>query len=140
MKKVGPALVAGLGLLVNTYGQKPAPSPSPVPPAVTAPVSQPQENDDDDVVRITTKLVQVDVTVTDRSGNPVTNLTADDFEITENGRPQKINNFSYVSTGSNSSSPNATSSPAAKSKSNVVGPPAPMSPLRPSRFSVLLRW
>lgn len=36
--------------------------------------------DKDDVVRITTNLVQVDAVVT-KDGKPVTNLTAEDFEI-----------------------------------------------------------
>ena len=54
-------------------------------------------DDEDEIVRITTNLVQVDAVVTDDKGNQVTNLTADDFEIFEDGRPQKIRNFSFVS-------------------------------------------
>lgn len=41
-------------------------------------------------------VVNVDVTVTDRSGKPVMNLTQADFEIFEDGRPQKVTNFSIV--------------------------------------------
>lgn len=51
---------------------------------------------DDDIVRITTNLVQIDVVVTDSKGNQVTDLKADDFELLEEGRPQKITNFSFV--------------------------------------------
>ena len=40
--------------------------------------------------------VSVDVIVTDRQGNPVTELTADDFEIRESGKPQKIETFKLV--------------------------------------------
>lgn len=52
---------------------------------------------DDDVVKITTTLVQVDVTVTDKKGRPVTDLRPDEFEIYENGKKQEITNFSFVS-------------------------------------------
>jgi len=41
-------------------------------------------------------VVNVDVTVTDRSGKPVMNLTRDDFEILEDGKPMKVSNFSMV--------------------------------------------
>lgn len=50
----------------------------------------------DDVVRITTNLVQLDA-VAMKDGKQVTDLTADDFEITEDGKPQTITHFSYVS-------------------------------------------
>jgi VWFA-related protein len=51
---------------------------------------------EDAVVRITTNLVQVDVVVTDGKGRQVTDLKAEDFEIFEDGRTQKITNFSFV--------------------------------------------
>jgi VWFA-related protein len=51
----------------------------------------------DDVVKITTTLVQIDVTVTDSKGKPVRDLKADEFEIYENGQKQAISNFSFVS-------------------------------------------
>src|SRR5262249_30841061 len=38
-------------------------------------------------------LVTFSVTVTDRKGNLVTDLTADDFEVYEDGRKQTINSF-----------------------------------------------
>ena len=41
-------------------------------------------------------VVNVDVSVTDRSGNPVTGLSKDDFEIFEDGRPQTVTNFLAV--------------------------------------------
>src|SRR6266540_5701535 len=42
------------------------------------------------VFRTGASLVRVDVTVTDRHGEPVTSLTADDFEIQEDGVPQSV--------------------------------------------------
>ena len=60
----------------------------------------PQQPNLGGVIRITVNLVQVDAVVTDSKGRQVTNLKPDDFEIFEDGRRQKITNFSYVSTGS----------------------------------------
>jgi VWFA-related protein len=48
------------------------------------------------VLRITVNLVQVDAVVTDSSGHQVTNLGAQDFEVLEDGRPQKITACTYV--------------------------------------------
>jgi VWFA-related protein len=54
------------------------------------------KDEQDDVVRITTSLVQLDAVVT-KDGKQITDLTADDFEISEDGRPQTITHFSYIS-------------------------------------------
>ncbi|HKW76628.1 MAG TPA: VWA domain-containing protein, partial [Terriglobales bacterium] len=52
--------------------------------------------DSSTVIRATTHLVQLDVVVTDSSGQPVKNaLTEKDFTIVEDGQPQKISFFSY---------------------------------------------
>src|SRR5437867_1825365 len=48
--------------------------------------------------RATTLLVEVDTIVTDGKGQFVTGLTADDFEVLEEGKPQKIERI-YVVTG-----------------------------------------
>ena len=50
----------------------------------------------EDVVKISTTLIQIDATVTDKKGNLVKGLTADDFEIYENDKAQVITNFSFV--------------------------------------------
>src|SRR5580693_1972563 len=50
----------------------------------------------DPVIRVTVDLVQVDAVVTDSQGRHVTGLKAEDFEILEDGKPQKITHFSYV--------------------------------------------
>lgn len=47
------------------------------------------------VVKVTTRLVLVDVVVTDGSGRPVTDLKQADFEVKENGKPQKIVAFAF---------------------------------------------
>ena len=43
--------------------------------------------------------VLVDVVVRDRQGRPVVDLKADDFEITEDGIPQRVGSFTLVSRG-----------------------------------------
>ena len=44
----------------------------------------------------TVNFVDVDVTVTDESGEFVTGLTPDDFEVFEDAKPQTIQTFSYI--------------------------------------------
>jgi VWFA-related protein len=50
-------------------------------------------------LKTSTRLVVVDVVATDSKGDPVPNLTADDFTVLENGVPQKISNFSFQHSG-----------------------------------------
>ncbi|HEY0049211.1 MAG TPA: VWA domain-containing protein [Pyrinomonadaceae bacterium] len=73
------------------------------------------------MVKITTKLVQLDAVVTDEKGNQVTDLTAADFEVWQDGKPQKITNFSYVNTVASSSAPVKIE----KKDKNAVLPPPP---------------
>jgi hypothetical protein len=47
-------------------------------------------------LRVTVTLVQVDAVVTDSSGRHVAGLTADDFELLQDGQPQKITHLSYI--------------------------------------------
>ncbi|MDT7689536.1 MAG: hypothetical protein QOE46_2295 [Acidobacteriota bacterium] len=99
---------------------------------------QPSHPEDEEVVRITSSLVQTDVVVTDKDGKQVTDLTADDFEIMENGRPQVITNFSYITTGPATNSTTATNSTAAPSPTPTrdragIAPPIPTARLRPEQ-------
>jgi VWFA-related protein len=48
-------------------------------------------------IRITTRLVQVSVIVQDEHGEPITGLTKDDFELLDQGKPQRISEFSELS-------------------------------------------
>ncbi len=58
---------------------------------------QTSEQSDGPVIRVTVDLVQVDAVVTDSQGRHVTGLKPEDFQILEDGKPQKITHFSYVS-------------------------------------------
>src|ERR1051325_11671915 len=49
----------------------------------------------DEVIKISAELVQVDVIVTDKDRKPVAGLKRDDFEIYDNGKPQAITTFAY---------------------------------------------
>lgn len=60
-------------------------------------VPNPTPTPDDDVVKISTNLIQIDVTVTDKKGKVITDLKPEEIEIYENGDRQKITNFSFVS-------------------------------------------
>src|SRR5439155_25284981 len=72
--------------------QQPAASPSPQPSTAT---QQPPPVSNEDVVRITTNLVQVDAIVTDKDGKPVTDLKPEEIQIFEDGKRQKITHLSF---------------------------------------------
>ena len=95
--------------------------------------SQPQKTSDDDVVRITTNLVQVDAVVT-KDGKAVTNLTAEDFEIYEDGKKQTITSFAFIS-----NVPATTiAEPPAKEKPTEVGPTPRLNRDNPRRTVALV--
>lgn len=60
--------------------------------------SRAQEHQDDEVLRVNTDLVVVNVTVTDPSGKYVRGLRRSDFKVTEDGEDQTISSFSAEST------------------------------------------
>jgi VWFA-related protein len=49
------------------------------------------------VFRSTTQLIQIDVAAEDKNGNPVTDLTKDDFELTVSGKTRAIDTFTATS-------------------------------------------
>ncbi len=57
---------------------------------------QPETPQQPPVFRTGTNLIRVDVTVIDGRGEPVTTLTADDFEVRDDGQPQTITSFKLV--------------------------------------------
>ncbi|MFN2408067.1 MAG: VWA domain-containing protein [Pyrinomonadaceae bacterium] len=95
MKKILLSLTLCFQLVSTGLAQQTAPPPPPKPPE-QKPAPAPQQADDVDVVKITTNLVQVDAVVTDRSGKHVTDLRPEEVEMFEDGKPQKISDFSYV--------------------------------------------
>ena len=53
----------------------------------------PKPQEDEDVVKVKSNLVNIDVIVKDKKGKYVSDLKAEDFTISENGIPQKIEFF-----------------------------------------------
>ncbi|HEX7676603.1 MAG TPA: VWA domain-containing protein [Thermoanaerobaculia bacterium] len=82
-------IVVAVALLFAVTSQSQQPSQQkaqPTPVAAPAPL----------VEKIDVSVVNVDVTVTDRRGQPVPGLTRNDFEILEDGKLQPISNFYAV--------------------------------------------
>src|ERR1041384_13511 len=53
--------------------------------------------DQDEVIRVRSNEVRLDVVVKDKKGHPIKDLQASDFEILEDGVPQKVESFRFVS-------------------------------------------
>lgn len=81
MKNIGQVILMVLFLTASVLSQTAKPTPP----------------EDNDVVKISTNLIQVDVSVTDAKGKVITDLKPDEIEIYENGAKQKITNFSFIS-------------------------------------------
>ncbi|HYY94170.1 MAG TPA: VWA domain-containing protein [Pyrinomonadaceae bacterium] len=124
---IAPLLL--LSLFAQAFGQTPQTTPAPQtrqPAQQPSPAAQrpaPQEESDEDVVRITSNLVQFDAVVTDKQGRPVTDLRPEDFEVYANGRKQELTNFSYINAGT-VAAPAQQPSPRAADKSAPPVPPA----------------
>lgn len=88
---------------------------------------------DPGVLRIAVDLVQVDATVTDERGRHVADLSAADFEVLQDGRPQTISTFAYVPTASVA----ATARPAPRAPS-ITAPSAPLKPEQVRRTMALV--
>ncbi len=71
------------GTVLLAQQAAPAPSPSPA-PATTLPT-----------LKVSTRLVVVDVVAADGKGHPITDLKADDFSVLEEGSNQSIKVFSF---------------------------------------------
>ena len=104
-----PSLAVAAALVLVTdapNAQQQAPS---LPPGTGAstPAGQPQAGGQDPsqdqrpVFRTGINFVRVDAIVTDKQGNPVSDLTQADFEVQEDGKPQAIETFRLVKVSGN---------------------------------------
>lgn len=139
IKKPSLASVLMFSLLVNIMGQQQSPLPASSPQSASLPAPGQNPTRDDEVVRITTNLVQVDAVVTDRDGNQVTDLRPEDFEILENGHPRQISHFSYITTSPTivPTSSIKPAKPAGKSNLAIV-PPVRLQPTKVQRTIALV--
>ena len=84
----------------------------------------PQDDAAENVIHVNVNLVQMDAVVTDSHGNPVENLKPEDFQILQDGKAQKITNFSFISTRpANGDAPASKPGAAARGKEKPVPPP-----------------
>lgn len=102
------AIFLVVGCVVSIAAQTPRPRPTPP---------------DTDVVKISTNLIQVDVTVTDSKGKAIADLRPDEIEIFENGEKQKITAFTFVSGGRA-----VEGKPAAVDRNAIPVPPTTLRP------------
>jgi VWFA-related protein len=127
MKRTVLIIALVFQLSVSGFSQQPQPQkPSPQPQSTN---QQPKPSSEDDVVRISTNLVQVDPIVTDGKGKQVRDLRADEVQILEDGKPQEITNFSYITLDSAEASRPA--GPAKRVDKNA--PPDPPVRLKPEQ-------
>ncbi|MBC7930242.1 MAG: VWA domain-containing protein, partial [Rubrivivax sp.] len=118
------ALLLGQANALAQTAQQPSPAPTPAAGDVQRQEQNPYE---DEVVRITTNLVQFDAVVTDKGGRLITDLRPEDFEVLVDGKPRKITNFSFVDL--NASQPIVRSN-AESAGSNKKADAAPIPPAR----------
>jgi VWFA-related protein len=88
------AVISGVGLLAGDQQQPPPGQPPATPPPTTQ--TQPPADQRPPTFRTGADVVRVDVTVIDRKGVPLSTLTAEDFEVTEDDVPQTIQSFKFV--------------------------------------------
>lgn len=70
--------------------QDPPPPPPPPPKPAAKPVQDEPQDEQDDAIRLSSRLILVPVSASDAFGNPVKDLRVDDIVIEEEGKPQKV--------------------------------------------------
>ncbi len=78
------------------------------------------------ILRITVTLIQVDAVVTDSSGRHVPDLHKEDFQVLQDGQPQKVTWFAYVAGPPPAVKPSAPAPKLAKDQAPVPLAPAPL--------------
>jgi VWFA-related protein len=105
--QAGQAATVGQPAQVGQAGQQSSSQPAPVvvappspgaapPAAQQTPAQQAAAHQSSAVLRSSSDLVRIDVEVTDKSGKPIKGLTANQFTITDEGKPQTITSFSFA--------------------------------------------
>jgi Ca-activated chloride channel family protein len=74
---------------------KASPTPTPAAPKLSTPtpVPSPRIDDPDEIIKVETELVNLNVRVVDRNGRPISNIQQKDFKIFEDGAQQQIEFF-----------------------------------------------
>ncbi len=101
---IGAVALAVVALGARGDAQQPAPPPGPPAPAdQQAPSAGP--NAQQPVFRAGINFVRVDVIVSSHNGAPITNLTQNDFQVLEDGKPQTIQTFKLIHLDGGASEP-----------------------------------
>ena len=95
-RRAAPLLFLTLVLLLSAGSQAQRQAVQQQPQQQSQPQQPPEEQPQRPTFRGEINFVRVDVIVTDRDGNPVTDLEADDFEVFEDDTPQTIDSFRLV--------------------------------------------
>ncbi|HKP69911.1 MAG TPA: VWA domain-containing protein [Pyrinomonadaceae bacterium] len=127
VKLIGSVALLLLAITVN-HAQTVTPSPTATPPPT---------DDDGKVVKITTSIIQIDVSVTDRKGRAISDLKPDEIEIYENGVKQKITGFSFVS-NPQAAAPKEKKVDKNDPKANIPEPPLVLRPEQVRRTIALV--
>lgn len=96
--------------------------------------SQTAQSTPDGVVKISTSLIQIDVSVTDKKGRTITDLKPEEIEIYENGVKQKITGFSFVTNVRKTLTPDKID----KTKKPIPDPPLVLRPDQVKRTVALV--
>ena len=88
---------------------------------------QPQQPADHPRFRVAVDAVRIDAVVTDRDGRIVSDLTADDFEVLQDGKRQRVTFAQFVPVLSSPVSP--ASAPSPRRSTGPVPPPASPAPV-----------
>jgi Ca-activated chloride channel homolog len=86
--------VAGLLLAVSGGLSQTRPTIVTQPTATPTPVPSPTIQEEDQIIKVDTELVNLNVRVVDRNGRPVNDLRQGDFKVFEENQPQQIEFFS----------------------------------------------
>ena len=138
------ALVAILSSLLMTVAAGQEPGQSGVSQAIPIAESEISTKDTDTAIKVEVNLVLVPVVVKDSSGNPVSGLKKEDFQVFDNGKPQQVSTFS-VETAETRAERVKTTSEAKASETDIskatteVAGPSVSKPLElPRRFIALV--
>jgi VWFA-related protein len=96
--RLAPAVALAAPIALGLYARPAAQAQTPPaqPAAQTPAPAQPQTPPLPPTFRTDINYVRVDVIVSDKTGNPVNDLRQQDFDVTEDGKPQTIQSFKLV--------------------------------------------
>ena len=138
------ALVAILSSLLMTVAAGQEPGQSGVSQAIPIAESEISTKDTDTAIKVEVNLVLVPVVVKDSSGNPVSGLKKEDFQLFDNGKPQQVSTFSVETAetraerGKTTSEAKASETDISKATTEVAGPSVSKPLELPRRFIALV--